>query len=212
MSQSVDLVLERTRMSSRKWRAKFHSNSPYRWDGMFPPALSYPPRSRLLASICRPVSQVAGEIRGTLERAKYMLSIAESSLADVGLQDTDKPGLRRFIRRTPLGVVLVIAPWKCVILFMSHSCWITLCCQLPLSYFDQLDIASDHCRQLGVIEAVAPNPTHCRAFVSWLCIVPDFRTTSFRSCTYRLLSLLSSSSIPSWTSYHLREVSLEVTR
>ena len=41
-----------------------------------------------------------------------MLSIAESSLADVSLQDTDKPGLRRFIRRTPLGVVFVIAPWK----------------------------------------------------------------------------------------------------
>ncbi|KAF8269307.1 succinate semialdehyde dehydrogenase [Lactarius quietus] len=60
----------------------------------------------------RPVSQVAGEIRGTVERAKYMLSIAESSLDDVGLQDTDKPGFRRFIRRTPLGVVLVIAPWN----------------------------------------------------------------------------------------------------
>lgn len=60
----------------------------------------------------RPVSQNVGEIRGTVERAKYMLSIAESSLADVSLQETDKPGFRRFIRRTPLGVVLIIAPWK----------------------------------------------------------------------------------------------------
>ncbi|TFY82825.1 hypothetical protein EWM64_g1191 [Hericium alpestre] len=60
----------------------------------------------------RPVSQAPGEIRGFLERAKYMLSIAGSSLADVGLEDTDKPGFRRFIRRTPLGVVLVIAPWN----------------------------------------------------------------------------------------------------
>lgn len=41
-----------------------------------------------------------------------MLSIAEKSLADVGLEDTDKPGFKRFIRRTPLGVVLVVAPWK----------------------------------------------------------------------------------------------------
>jgi acyl-CoA reductase-like NAD-dependent aldehyde dehydrogenase len=41
-----------------------------------------------------------------------MLSIAESSLADVGLEDTDKLGFRRFIRRVPHGVVLVIAPWK----------------------------------------------------------------------------------------------------
>ena len=41
-----------------------------------------------------------------------MLSIAEKSLADVGLEDTDKPGFRRFIKRVPLGLVLVIAPWK----------------------------------------------------------------------------------------------------
>lgn len=59
-----------------------------------------------------PVSQGAGEIRGFLDRARYMLSIAEKSLADVGLEDTDKPGFKRFIRRTPLGVVLVVAPWK----------------------------------------------------------------------------------------------------
>ncbi|KAG6877961.1 hypothetical protein C0992_008908, partial [Termitomyces sp. T32_za158] len=43
-----------------------------------------------------------------------MLSIAESQLADVQLTDTDKPGFRRFIKRVPLGVVFVIAPWKYV--------------------------------------------------------------------------------------------------
>ncbi|KIO22537.1 hypothetical protein M407DRAFT_27937 [Tulasnella calospora MUT 4182] len=52
-----------------------------------------------------------GEVRGTVERAKYMISIAKSSLADMELKDTDKPGLRRFIKLVPLGVVLVIAPW-----------------------------------------------------------------------------------------------------
>ncbi|KAF8908450.1 NAD-aldehyde dehydrogenase [Mucidula mucida] len=60
----------------------------------------------------RPVSQCPGEVRGFLDRAEYMLSIAESSLADVPLTNTDKPGFRRFIKRTPLGVVLVIAPWN----------------------------------------------------------------------------------------------------
>ncbi|KAF5380042.1 hypothetical protein D9615_006154 [Tricholomella constricta] len=60
----------------------------------------------------RPVSQGPGEIRGFLERAEYMLSIAAQSLADVPLTDTDKPGFKRFIKRTPLGVVLVIAPWN----------------------------------------------------------------------------------------------------
>jgi len=74
---------------------------------------SYPrPMMRCLTSECRPISQVAGEVRGLRERADYMLSIAESQLADVSLQDTDKPGFRRYIKRVPLGVVLVIAPWK----------------------------------------------------------------------------------------------------
>lgn len=68
--------------------------------------------TELTLQMGRPVSQGAGEVRGTLERAEYMLSIAESCLADVSLEDTDKPGFRRFIQRTPLGVVLVIAPWN----------------------------------------------------------------------------------------------------
>ncbi|RXW16564.1 hypothetical protein EST38_g9298 [Candolleomyces aberdarensis] len=60
----------------------------------------------------RPVSQGAGEVRGLLERSNYLLDIAASSLADVSLADTDKPGFKRYIKRVPLGVVFVIAPWN----------------------------------------------------------------------------------------------------
>ncbi|KAI9512859.1 succinate semialdehyde dehydrogenase [Russula earlei] len=90
---------------------KFHANSPCRLGGAYsmPYGLRNPSTG---APLCRPVSQGAGEIRGTLDRTKYMLSIAESCLADVSLKDTDQPGYRRFIRRTPLGVVLVISPWN----------------------------------------------------------------------------------------------------
>jgi len=59
----------------------------------------------------RPVSQTPGELkRGFHERALYMCSIAEEALKD--LEVGDKPGFRRFIRREPLGVVLVVAPWN----------------------------------------------------------------------------------------------------
>jgi len=68
----------------------------------------------LTPSVSRPVSQTLGEVRGFLDRARYMISIAESCLGDLSLKDTDKPGFRRYIKRTPLGVVLVIAPWKWV--------------------------------------------------------------------------------------------------
>ena len=59
----------------------------------------------------RPVSQTPGELkRGFHERALYMCSIAEEALADISVPD--KAGFRRFIRREPLGVVLVVAPWN----------------------------------------------------------------------------------------------------
>ncbi|SDI10255.1 Acyl-CoA reductase [Pseudomonas benzenivorans] len=58
----------------------------------------------------RPIRYAAGEIRGFVERASYMADIAESALADIQLPD--KPGFTRFIRREPLGVALVIAPWN----------------------------------------------------------------------------------------------------
>ncbi|MVW76531.1 aldehyde dehydrogenase family protein [Pseudomonas xionganensis] len=58
----------------------------------------------------RPIRYAAGEIRGFVERASYMADIAESALADIRVED--KPGFIRFIRREPLGVALVIAPWN----------------------------------------------------------------------------------------------------
>ncbi|KAH8799535.1 succinate semialdehyde dehydrogenase [Flagelloscypha sp. PMI_526] len=60
----------------------------------------------------RPVSQGVGELKGCLGRVEYLLSIARESLADVPLTDTDLPGFKRYIRRVPMGVVLVIAPWN----------------------------------------------------------------------------------------------------
>jgi len=58
----------------------------------------------------RPIRYAAGEIRGFVERASHMADIAESALADIQLPE--QPGFTRFIRREPLGVALVIAPWN----------------------------------------------------------------------------------------------------
>src|SRR5919198_1588951 len=59
----------------------------------------------------RPVTHSPFEIRrGFQERAKYMIDIASGALADIALEP--KEGFRRFIRREPLGIVLVLAPWN----------------------------------------------------------------------------------------------------
>ena len=58
----------------------------------------------------RPVRYGAGELRGFTDRARYMIGIAEQALADVVPTAID--GFKRYIRREPVGTVLVIAPWN----------------------------------------------------------------------------------------------------
>ena len=57
----------------------------------------------------RPV-RYGGEFGGFNERLDYMADIAEPSLADLMIEDS--ASFRRFIRRVPQGLVLVIAPWN----------------------------------------------------------------------------------------------------
>ena len=55
----------------------------------------------------RPIAYAPNELRrGFQERAQYLCGIAEEALAEISIS----PG--RFIRREPLGVVLVLAPWN----------------------------------------------------------------------------------------------------
>ena len=59
----------------------------------------------------RPVRYTPNEIlRGAQERARYMMSIAESELADLAVPEV--PGFTKFVRRTPVGTVLIVAPWN----------------------------------------------------------------------------------------------------
>jgi acyl-CoA reductase-like NAD-dependent aldehyde dehydrogenase len=60
--------------------------------------------------IGRPIAHSPGEVGGFAERARHMLAIAGDALAD--LVPPPKPGFERRIRRDPLGVVLVLAPWN----------------------------------------------------------------------------------------------------
>ena len=58
----------------------------------------------------RPIAYAPGEVRGFEERARHMIAIAPAALADIDAGP--KAGFSRFIRREPLGVVAVVAPWN----------------------------------------------------------------------------------------------------
>lgn len=47
----------------------------------------------------RPIKFGAGELGGFLDRGRHLVAIAEKSLKDVSLEETDKPGLRRYLVR-----------------------------------------------------------------------------------------------------------------
>lgn len=67
----------------------------------------------------RPISYAPSEVRGTLERARYMIDIAPEALADVDAGP--KENFRRFVRREPLGVVFTVAAWNYPYLIAVNS-------------------------------------------------------------------------------------------
>ena len=58
----------------------------------------------------RPIRYAPGEVRGFEERARYMLNAASQALA--AIQPGEKAGFRRQIKRIPLGLIVVVAPWN----------------------------------------------------------------------------------------------------
>ncbi|OED43520.1 aldehyde dehydrogenase [Endozoicomonas sp. (ex Bugula neritina AB1)] len=67
----------------------------------------------------RPIRYAAGEVAGLEERARFMIDAAESALHPLELPE--KAGFTRYIKREPLGVVVVIAPWNYPLLTAINS-------------------------------------------------------------------------------------------
>jgi len=67
----------------------------------------------------RPIRFAPSEVRGTLERARYMISIASDALADIDVGP--KSDFNRFVRREPLGVVFTVAAWNYPYLIAVNS-------------------------------------------------------------------------------------------
>ncbi len=102
----------------------------------------------------RPLAQSPGEIRGLEERARYMLAAAPRALAD--REPAAKSGFTRFVRREPLGLVFVVAPWNYPYLtavnsiipalaagntvLLKHSAQTPLCAEAFQEAFDSADL------------------------------------------------------------------------
>ena len=107
----IDAALTRARAAQSKWAATStaeRTGAVLRFlDAL--KAMNDEIVPELAWSMGRPV-RYGGEMRGVEERTRYMAEIAEEALAPI--VPPDKPGFRRMIKREPLGLILVIAPWN----------------------------------------------------------------------------------------------------
>src|SRR5437868_6149119 len=112
-AREIDAALERAAAAQRQWRQvpvgerSAIVRRMVAWCAAHADKLG----EELTWQMGRPIAYTPNEIRrGFQERALHMCSLAESALADVRVEP--KAGFERFIRREPLGVVLVVAPWN----------------------------------------------------------------------------------------------------
>ena len=117
----IEAALERARLAQREWRTtplaaraaimeRFCSEFERRGAQI---------ATELSWQMGRPIRFAPSEVRGTLERARYMTGIAAAALADVDAGP--KSGFRRFVRREPLGVVFTVAAWNYPYLIAVNS-------------------------------------------------------------------------------------------
>jgi acyl-CoA reductase-like NAD-dependent aldehyde dehydrogenase len=117
----IDATLRRARAAQRQWR---HVSASERAALLQRFCTAFEARapeigSELSWQMGRPIRYAPSEVRGTLERARYMIGAASAALADV--EPGTKPGFRRFIRREPLGVVFTVAAWNYPYLIAVNS-------------------------------------------------------------------------------------------
>jgi acyl-CoA reductase-like NAD-dependent aldehyde dehydrogenase len=105
-------ALERAALAQRAWRASSMADRAALClrvvDAMLAMEAAIVPE--LAWQMGRPIRYGAGELRGFAERARHMIAIAPQALAD--LVPEARAGFTRYIRREPVGVVFVIAPWN----------------------------------------------------------------------------------------------------
>lgn len=111
-SAELDRVLDAAQRAQQKWRQKSvqeRADLCLKFVDAFA-AMEADIAPEISQQMGRPVRFGPGEVAGTCDRAKTMIGLAETALADV--EPTEVDGFRRFIVREPLGVVLVVPAWN----------------------------------------------------------------------------------------------------
>lgn len=171
---AIRLALENAQAAQRQWKLQPLTEKKALCSAMVNALVAN--KDEIAQQICwqmgRPITYAPGEVDALAERARYMIDNAEDALADIVLPQ--KMAFNRYVKREPLGVVFVIAPWNypyltaintiipallsgnCVIL--KHSAQTPLCAEqlfsaaeaagLPPAVFQFLHLTHDDTEKL----------------------------------------------------------------
>jgi hypothetical protein len=111
----------------------------------------------------RPIAYTPKEITTAVMRGEYLLKISEETLKDT--EGEPEKGFKRYIRKVPIGPVLILFPWNvCAQIHQHiHHYHILICptVSIPDSY--EFDSSRSTHRKLSHLEAFAPDANKCRA-------------------------------------------------
>jgi acyl-CoA reductase-like NAD-dependent aldehyde dehydrogenase len=111
-AKTIEHTLARAHQASQKWRGTSLSDRRTLVRDFVERAVrdTEAVAYELTMQMGRPIRDGGGEMGGWLLRGHTMIDLAPRSLADIRLED--RKGFTRLMRREPLGVVLVVAPWN----------------------------------------------------------------------------------------------------
>ena len=112
-AEDVNAMLDKAKKAQREWRHVPMADKQKIMLRFMDALVAKAPEigTELTWQMGRPVRYSPSEITGAMcERIRYMVDLAPKALADIVPEARE--GFKRFIRREPVGVVAVIAPWN----------------------------------------------------------------------------------------------------
>ena len=101
----------------------------------------------------RPIAYTGKEVSTAVARGHYLLKICDKAFEDTPGEPEE--GFKRYVKKVPLGPVLIIVPWN-VSIFLEMSCTLT----------DETTVPLPDLRQLSHPGSPLWQQRHCQTFAS----------------------------------------------
>lgn len=110
----------------------------------------------------RPIAYTAKEVTTAVMRGEHLLKISEDALKDT--EGEPEKGFKRFIRKVPVGPVLVLFAWNVSTENDRHQANAYIV-TVPIPHSCQFPYSCSACWELCYPQAFTPNTYDCRAHV-----------------------------------------------